>query len=391
MKRSDFYIQVTAAVLFLAVLSYIGIYAYNALSNTFVTTPAVSYTIEETLTAEGFIIRTESALTGIHGSDAMPIVNEGERVANGQAIAVEYLTADALVTAGEIRSLRMMIAQLEQNRGHRTLELSQIGSVIELSQAVHSGDLSRLDEMSLNIETLVFETDSTDEADLDALRTRLHTLEQRDEGMRTFFAPFSGTFSHVVDGFEHIEPRALNNITPEGLEELFSLPLNTSGVGKLVTSFRWYFAAVMDSEEARHLQEGRQATLQFSGAFHSDKNMMVENISRSNNDGLSVVVFSSDRGLHEITHLRQLTAQIVYTSITGIRVPKEAIHLDDDGTTLFIFLQTGVRAERVNVEILREYDDVYLVRDGAVTGSPLRTGSTIIVRANNLYHGKVVG
>jgi hypothetical protein len=35
--------------------------------------------------------------------------------------------------------------------------------------------------------------------------------------------------------------------------------------------------------------------------------------------------------------------------------------------------------------------DSYLVRDGAESGTPLRAGSTIIVKANDLYDGKVVG
>jgi hypothetical protein len=88
--------------------------------------------------------------------------------------------------------------------------------------------------------------------------------------------------------------------------------------------------------------------------------------------------------------MRQLSAEVVISDVAGIRVPREAIRLDDDGAT-YIFLQSGVRAERVNVEILYEFADGYLLRDGAETGAPLRSGSTIIVKANNLYDGKVVG
>jgi len=83
-------------------------------------------------------------------------------------------------------------------------------------------------------------------------------------------------------------------------------------------------------------------------------------------------------------------ADIVFDVISGLRIPREAIHLDDDGT-IFIYLLTGARAERVNVEILLESGENYLVRDGLETGSPLRSGSTIIVRANDLFDGKVVG
>jgi len=137
------------------------------------------------------------------------------------------------------------------------------------------------------------------------------------------------------------------------------------------------------------LTAGRRRSVQFSGAYNATQEMLIEHVSRRDDDGMSVVIFSSDRRIHEVAPLRQLRAEVVFETISGIRVPKEAIHLDDEGTT-FIFLQTGVRAERVDVEILLVSGDSYLVRDGAETGTPLRTGSTIIVRANNLFDGKVV-
>ena len=132
MKRSDFFIRLTTGVLFLAVASYIGIYVYNAVINTFVTTPAIRYSIEETFQADGFIIRTETVLADFGGTAVLPVVSEGERVANGQAVAVEYLTVEALAVASEIRSLRMRIAQHEAVGGTRAIEASRLDSVMAL-------------------------------------------------------------------------------------------------------------------------------------------------------------------------------------------------------------------------------------------------------------------
>ena len=117
--------------------------------------------------------------------------------------------------------------------------------------------------------------------------------------------------------------------------------------------------------------------------------MLVEDVGRRENNQ-SVVIFSSVVGIHDVAALRSLRADLVLGTTSGIRVPKEAIHLDDDGTT-YLFLQSGARAERVNVEILHEAGDGYLIRDGAETGTPLRIGAIIIVRANDLFHGKIVG
>ena len=385
MKRSDFYIRLTTGVLFLAVASYIGVYIYNAAINTYVTTAAIKYSIEELLPARGYIIRTETVIPGA-GDTVLPIVGEGEKVASGQAVAVEYSSRGALETASEIRALRLKISRLEASG--TISESARLQSVLALSSAVNKGDLRSLDELSLNIETFIFTGGDASEDDLPALKTRLETLERRSEGMRTIHAPVSGVFSQTIDGFEHIGPRTLSGINPSALEDLFISGYAVSGSGKLVTEFTWYYAAIMDDKDATLLSAGRQITVQFSGAYNTGVQMLIESVGRRT-DGRCVVVFSCDRSVGDVTQLRDLRAEIVYDTVSGIRIPKEALHLDDDGTP-FIYLQTGVRAERVNVIILREYGDNYLVRDGVEAGTPLREGATIIVKANKLFDGKIV-
>jgi len=384
MKRSDFFIRLTSGVLFLAVACYIGVSLYNAFVNAYETTEAVRYSIEETLPAEGYIIRTEIVLSEV-GAAVLPIVSEGEKVARGQTIAVEYLSRDALELASEIRSLRLKIAQLESVRNNS--DSAGFEAILELSALVNNHDFRKLDAVALNIETSIFSI----ETDTSYLRSVLEDLESRYIGTRSITAEVSGTFSHTVDGFEHISPDMVHGIFPSELGSLFETPLQVYGAGKLITEFKWYYAAVMDFESAALLSAGQTKNVQFYGAYNIEIAMLVENVGRRE-DGFCVVLFSSDRGVHDIAPLRSLRADVVLDVISGIRVPKEAIHLDDDGKT-FIYLQTSGYAERVDVEILNppgELGDSYLVRDGAETGSPLRVDSIIIVKANNLYPGKVV-
>jgi hypothetical protein len=388
MKRSDLYIKLTTAVLFVAVAVYISASIYNSLQNVFVTMDAVAYAVEESFSAQGYVVRTETVI--IEGGDAViPVVDEGEKIAVGQLVAVEYLSREALETASEIRSLRIRIARLEFLGNEESTEAMGYESVLELSKAVQSGDLSRLDEVSLMIDTYIVKKDDILDDDIDALRARLAALERRTSGVRMLMAPRSGIFSQSSDGFEDIKPAALADILPSALEEMFAEPSGEVGSGKLITEFKWYFAGIMNADEAARLRVGREIPLHFSGAYHAQVPMTVESVGRREGD-VCVVQFASDRSIHDIAPLRYLNAEIVYGVVSGIRVPKEAIHLGDDGAT-FIYLQTGVRAEHVDVEILLDVGDSYLVRDGLEAGTPLREGATIIVKANNLYHGKIVG
>jgi len=386
MKRSDFYLRIITVVLFLAVASYIGVYIYNATINTYVTAPALSFSVEDTISTYGYVVRSETALTDV-GVTILPTVSDGEKVASGQAIAVEYMNREALEMASELRALRLRIAQLE-SFDYDELEVARFRGAKELSAAVQDGDLSNIDELSLKLETLFFSGDSLSDAELPVLRAQLETLENRIEGVRTIYAPVSGIFSQVVDGYESIAPGALVDMTPAKLNELFSSPADVRSAGKLVTEFRWYFVAIIDFENASYLSPGQRIPVQFSGAYNKTMDMKIESVGRREDD-MCIVLFSSDRSIHDVAPLRFMHTNIILDTVTGIRIPKEAIHLDD-AAKKFVYLQTGARAERVDVEILHEEGDVYLVRDGLETGSPLRVGSTIIVKANNLYDGKIV-
>jgi hypothetical protein len=385
MKRSDFYMKILTAVLFIAVASYITVYVVDALRNTFVTMTAGSYTIEQTLQAVGFIVRTETVMADV-SHDILPFVSEGERIGVGQVVGREYFTTQALETASEIRTIRL---KLENFNNLRIGADSGFQSVMALSRAVQSGNLSALDELSLRVEATIFEQYALTEEEVTELQERLYLLESQQDGMTSVIAPVSGLFSGFTDGFEHISPRDIHDLVPHALEELFHVPAGSLGGFKMITEFRWYFAAIMDAADASRLAVGRLVPIQFGGAFQNAVYMSVDSIGRRENERV-VVLFSSSRGVHEITTHRFLQADIIFDNIVGIRVPKEAIHLDDSGVT-HVFLQTGARAERVNVEILTIIGDSYIVRDGAETGSPLRAGSTIIVRANNLFDGRVVG
>ena len=388
MRRSNFYVKLITVVFFIAVLCYIGVYIYNAALNSYETAVAIPYTVEKTVHTQGYVVRTEIVLDD-SGHVVLPVVREGEKVASGQTIAVEYMSVDALEVASEIRELRLMIAQLESSGGSAAAEASRLERIIDLSKAVQHSDFSRLDELAMNIETEIFTEHTESFSDLPALRARLDALEARKTGVNFIYAPVSGVFSQVSDGYEAVAPDAVFDITPTMLDELFSRPSRVSGTGKLVTEFKWYYAAIFDYSDAARLSEGSLITVQFSGAYSSSMDMTVERVCRRDGDEC-VVLFSSSQGVHELAPFRRLKADVVFEIITGLRVPVEAIQLDDDGTT-FVYLQTGVRAERVDVEILVETGDSYLVTDGLEAGTPLRAGSTIIVRANGLFDGKIVG
>ena len=397
MRRSDFYFKVLAAVLFVAVAAYIGLYIFKSVENPFQTTVASAISVEDTGACSGFFVRTESAVRAEGGTCSLS-AGEGEKVHAGQVIATEYLSDSALQRGEEILSLKTKIAQLEEKNKSGDKGFSKgLQTAVSLSEAVAHKRFDEIGTLVLDVESYIF-TGSRAAAgeSLEALKERLSALEARDDGTRVITAPVSGTFSGVTDGFENVSPKDVANISPDGLYSLF--PEKTGGgarpVGKLVTDIKWRFAAVMTVEDAARLSQGAEFSVSFAAPISIKVVMRVESIGVVT-DGRRVVVFSADKSLADIVSKREAQAEVIFSEYSGIGIPREAIRLDDSNKT-FVFLLTGVRAEKVYVEIIGEFGDSYIVKnikkneDDKQEQTTLREGATVIVRANGLENGKVV-
>ena len=409
MRRNDFVIKLMSVVLFLAIAAYIGLYIFDKANKSFVTASVVRYTAEDSGSADGYIIRSETILAG-GGSTVTLIAREGEKLASGQAVAVHYKGESALERASEIHALQLEITEAEENAAitDEQRKTNAEEGVFALSDAVQHKDFSSIQDLTLGIEKTIFTSSSEPitSADLAVLRDRLAHLLDENNGTSTIYSPQSGVFSSVVDGCEAIGPDKLYDLAPSSLESLFKATgsLDAGILGKLIVGIKWYYAAVMDRSDADKLQlimdrandgqlsGGPVATLKFTKTYNARLDMKIESIGLEEG-GKCVVVFSAKRGISDMTDLRRLTAQVEFSSTTGLLIPKEAVFHEtvESEDKTYIFLLTGLQAEKVYVDILSETGDNYIVTDGTENGTVIREGSVVIVKAEDLYHGKVVG
>ena len=162
--------------------------------------------------------------------------------------------------------------------------------------------------------------------------------------------------------------------------------------GKLIYGDKWYFVSCMDTEKAAHLKEGRSITLRFAKGLAEDTKVTVERISDEQN-GEVVVIFSCEKFLSDTTLLRLQTAEIILESFSGIRIPKTALRVGENGET-GIYCRSGLFARYKPVEVVYTGADYCLVKGGdpaADALATLREGDEVIVTAADLYDGKVVG
>ena len=408
--------RVALGALCLLVLVYFGLQLRDYLVDPFSTAAAAYTKVEETVSANGWLIRAEQVLPG-EGSGLLRLTRqEGERVSQGGTVAKVYADQASLDRQTELDRLDERIEQLryaaeESLSGVASLRLdSQIqDSLLSLRRSVEGGALAQAESEISQLRSLVLKRDysrgdGTDAAaELAELQAQRKSLAaQGANSVRTLTAPKSGIYSAVVDGYETVlTPESLDTLTPSALSALTADSAVSSNVGKLITSDRWYYAAALPDDDAADLTEGQSVTLRFSKGAADDLPAEVWRVGESEN-GRTLVILSGREYLAELTLLRHQSASIILKTTEGIRVPQTALRVDTVTTTgengeeittrtTGVYTVVGRVARFKPVTVVYTGDGCSLVRAAAEKESlRLRPGEEIILTAKELSDGAVV-
>lgn len=415
MKQGKSLITFTILIFAAVIALYLGYYIFSALNEPYRTAQVYSYTALDSVTADGLVVQEALVLPAQTGILELTRA-EGEKVGRGQQIALIYRDSQAQADQAHIEELELDIELLEESvaqsgdlESAARLDEDIIQSMVALRACYALGDCTRLREQVLEVKSSVLKRgytygDGLSSADLSArlrqLREELAVLTRQSARATTrVSAPAPGVFSGLVDGYEsRLTPETLHQLTPAALQELIDSPPGEDGgaMGKLITSDTWYFAANLPEQAARRLEEGGTAVLRFSGELNRDVEMKVDRVGPTG-EGKTLVVFSSNRYLTLTTLLRRQTAELVFESWSGLRIPKQALRLveftqEDSGEPAAV-TKTGVyalvngRTEFREVTILYEGSDYYVVRSLGSGRKILRAGDTVITHGTGLTDG----
>lgn len=399
MKRTDRLSNFIAILLFLAFAVYAGASALHALRDTTVTAEAVAADMTLGGPANGIVIREETVLTSAERYIDVT-ARSGTKVAAGAALATAMRSEAGLQRASRMHELELEISRVSaaldelDSAADLTTRDETLRTVVrDLTGAVARHELTELDSSSLNLRSLLFSNSATgvSKAELRTLQRELDSLcssSSTDAAVLT--AEHSGIFSTLVDGYEYLTPADLADLTPETLNELTDAEADKpAGVyGKLVTSYRWYFAALMSEADAAQLKVGRTATLNFGRYYGADIYARVLSISEPA-DGSVAVVFRCDTALADTLAMRRVPANVVFETYSGIRVPAGAVQTDAETGETYVWCVTAMQLERKKVELLYADDD-FAVLARTSDADALRDGNTVVVSGTDLYEGKIM-
>ena len=427
MKQGKSLITFVMAALAAALAIYFGYYVFDTFNAPYATTTAYAYTSNDSVEADGLLVRQEEVFPSQDGIVDVTR-SEGEKVGVGQEVARVYRDSQAQSDQADLEALKLEIELLEYAavqggdvESAARLDEDILQSVVSLRASAALGDYADLEDQVLAVKSGVLKRgytygDGVTAADLTArlkdLKSQYASLKSQTASATSLVrASRAGVFSSLVDGYE-------SRLTPETVFQLTAADLKTmmagsgtqgGGIGKLITSDRWYFAASLPTDVAERLKKGGTATLRFTGDFAQDVDMRVDQIGAAEGDE-SLVVFSTARYLNRTTLLRQQTAELIFDSWSGIRVPKEALRMDKytytetvvdeetgkeekverEASRLGVYVLLGGRVEFKTAEVVTEGSDYYVLRATSTESNALRAGDEVITRGVGLYDGQLL-
>ena len=404
MKNSSPGTKILMTVICLAVLAYFGLQGYRYFHDPMKTVVCYAYQVEKTLSANGFVVRDEQVLPASGGGLLQLTRSEGEKVAVGSEIARVYSDQASLDNQNQIDSLQMKLEQLQF--AQETAEGAEVAlkldsqimeSILALQSDLAADRLDAAGDRIAALRALVMKRDYTysDSADLpsqiEGVEGQIASLKAKTaSSVHKVTAPVSGLYSAVVDGYETVlKPDGLSSLTPSTLLSTQPDGSDSSDVGKLILGDQWYYAAVMQAADAKQLTAGGTEKLRFAKGLDRDLEVTVQSVGEEES-GKSVVVFRCGSYLPEMTLLRRQTADVIAETVTGIRVPQDALRVDEDGQAgLYCVVGLVVRFKPVTVLYTGGgYVLVQAASDGEKTR--LRAGDQVVISAARLYDGKVV-
>ncbi len=402
-KRSSPLLKVLPIAVLAAVLLYFAAQVYNYFADPLTITMVYESQAEDTLSMDGWLVRTEEPLPGQSGTVSRA-VQEGQRVAAGETVATVYSDDSALQTVSRIETLELQLQQLEfaltsylDPDAALKLDTSITDDILALRQTLTQGDYASAESDLATLKAAVLKRDYGAYESQEAIQSQVKTVESELSQLRaslsgagTVRAKASGTYSAVCDGYESVlTEEFLKDVTPSRLKSL-KTGTAESNVGKLIYGDTWYYAVTLPADQAAELKTMGRVSVRLAKGFDQSIRMTVESVSREEN-GEAVVVLSSTRYLAQTTLLRHQAADAVLHTYQGLRVPANALRVSEDGTT-GVYCVDGENASFRPVTLVYQGAGYALVTpaDGVSDTRTLRAGDQVIATSGELHDGKVI-
>lgn len=339
--------RIGIVVVALLLLIYLGFQIYNSTYSQIKTETASFVTVNDTISATGFVVREETVLTNEASGVLTYLLEDGDKVNNGGKVAEIYASSSDVSTQKSIQSLQEEKERLEQLSkaseaftSPDSLDKQILQSLRAMQGAINCGDYSKLSShrdnllYQLNERQIVTKKVENFDSRIQFLQQQLSELQAKHNvSTGSVTSPLAGYFVSELDGFENVlSYEDVLEITPEQVEAgLKAQPGQTpeNAIGKVVSGLNWYMVFNVSADDAVKLQVGKKGiTINMPFASTESVPVSVAAVNQADKDSQAAVVLRCDYMSSDLANIRTEAIQINADRHEGIRVSKKAVHMD---------------------------------------------------------------
>lgn len=396
-----------AVLLSLFLIGYAGYQAWVFFYTPYKTEIAVTYSVNESIHVDGIAIRTETVIEDQYGGSVSYIHEDAERVLKNKPVAYAHASSDTVEKMERANILKKEITLLEeasngvsQLYGSSEFINDQIGnSVFAYSNAIASGNYSSFSEIKDDFLLSVNKKASiTGEPNKFEERTMLLKAEYDElindinsDEASTVTSPKTGYFVSSVDGFENIiNKETLFEKTVSEIEDIIEMEIVPSEekIGKIADNYKWYYVFSVSSEDSERFKVGKKVTVNFDGIKEPLKLEIYEKIEDDSSENVIIVLYSGTFTA-EVASLRQINADIVFGSISGLRISSDSVRFNDQ-QQMGVFILDRNEVKFRAIDIIYTGNGYNIVKWNQGTKNALQLFDEVFVGGNDLYVGKVI-
>lgn len=403
------------AGLIILVLIYIGYQVYQMTYNPIKSVTVGKETVYESITEDAIFIRDEDVITSSLSGTMVYNIKDGTRVEKGGTIANVFSSESEANSYAQLSSVEKQISYyeniiLQNTSGNSSLEVidSNITSSInKYIRTVSSGNLSAADEQSAEIVDNINNRKITIGEDIDVnsilneLYAQRKNLESNITDKEPVIAEEAGYFVSTVDGSEgdadytkatELSVSNINNIIKKSASKA-----DNNAVGKVIKSFDWYIACVVDESDIVGLEENSSVSVTFP---QSDVGELSASVAAINHDAENAnkvaFILKLDNMDENIAKIHSGKVEVRFNKYEGIKIPNDALRavtVKEDGeekTVRCVYVLSGNIVKMKFVNIIYTGEDFVIAQSNTSQSGYVRLYDRVIIKGEDLSDGKVV-
>ncbi len=401
-------------ILVVLVLLYVVYQVYQITYSPVKTVTVAEDTVFDSVVVDAIFVRdediVESKLTGTMVYD----VKDGTRVEKGGVIANVFSSEAQAKAYSQLADIKKQTDYyenivLQSNAGSSSL--SVIDSNIESSvnnyvRTISSGWLENVDEQDAQLIDYINNRKITvgENIDVNSILNELYAqrkkLESSITGNDTVVAEQAGYFVSAVDGNETaVEYSKATELSVSNIRNILSnqKKADSNAVGKIIKSFDWYVACVVNQESILGLEEGSAVSVNFPDSETGELESVIAAINRdAENPGKVSLILKLNNMDEKIAGLRSDKVELRFNKYSGIKIPNSALRavtLKEDGkerTVKCVYVLSGNIVKRKLVDVVFTGEDFVLAKSNITEAGYVRLYDRVITKGKDLSDGKIV-